>query len=460
MKNLQIQCSKPAIILNPHLKDLVLKHDNYYINNRRFTPSSNWYDTFPYSKFRAYKKRCTLEDLDNFYIVDNTTGDTIPLFMAVGCGKCELCRAKKAKEWSTRAMCEAQCSISRPFFITLTYNELNIPSEGVVKKHVQNFMKRLRINIERKTLEPSNIRYFLCAEYGRKTARPHYHALIYNVPPQLYLDFPDIVQRSWSYNVNRFVAANLPDTLDEYGRYVYKHFDGKRWYALYGYTRTSDITKGRVDYCMKYMKKEAIIPAEKNDVFFLSSRRGGLGQPWFDKHIQEYREHPQFCNIEINDIWSGETFRGSIPRYFMDKIAPTTSRIIPKEVRDDYKLWNYLSNRAHTLISFHYTPNPRVIRHYPTLYYHSARVSTKAELKHCTDLDSLTRDTFNEIDRLEKKLLSYQYDIPLSTFAPVYKEKHSVAIETYIRSLPPIPISERLGSQKRSNARSAVREIF
>lgn len=460
MKNLQIQCEKPAIILNPHLKDLVLLHNNYYINNKRYIPSSNWYDTFPYSKFTAYKKRCTTEELDNYYIVDESNGDTIPLFMAVGCGKCVLCRAKKAKEWSTRAMCEAQCSISRPFFITLTYNDLNLPSEGVVKKHVQNFMKRLRINIERITLAPSNIRYFLCAEYGKNTKRPHYHALIYNVPPQLETDFPHIVQKSWSYNVSRIAAANLPNTLDEYGRYVYKHFDGKRWYSLFGYTRTSVITKGRVDYCMKYMKKDAIIPEGKNDVFFLSSRRGGLGQPWLDKYILEYRKNPQFCNIEIKDIWSGETFSGSIPRYFMDKIAPTSSRLIKKEIRDEFKLWNYLSNRAHTLIGFHYTPNPRVISHYPTLYYHSARVSTRAELKNCTDLDSLTRDTFNEIDRLEKKLLSYQYDIPLSTFALTYKEKHNVALDTYIRSLPFVPITERIAFQKRSNVRSANREVF
>ena len=60
-------------------------------------------------------------------------------------------------------------------FITLTYDEDNIPWDGSLnKEHFQKFMKRLRFKERHKKL-----RYFMCGEYG-ELGRPHYHALIFN----------------------------------------------------------------------------------------------------------------------------------------------------------------------------------------------------------------------------------------------------------------------------------------
>lgn len=65
-------------------------------------------------------------------------------------------------------------------FVTLTYDEDHLPYGGtLVKKHWQDFMKRLR----KRSRDP--IRYFHCGEYGERSRRPHYHACLFGI------DFPD-----------------------------------------------------------------------------------------------------------------------------------------------------------------------------------------------------------------------------------------------------------------------------
>jgi len=115
----------------------------------------------------------------------------------VPCGKCLPCQKKRRSEWSLRLEHEYMFSDSA-FFITLTYDEINVPrtKEGfktLNKKHLQNYIKRLRndhvkyvskeLNIPKsKVKEVSKpIRYYAIGEYGEKTRRPHYHALIFNM---------------------------------------------------------------------------------------------------------------------------------------------------------------------------------------------------------------------------------------------------------------------------------------
>ncbi len=91
----------------------------------------------------------------------------------VACGQCIGCRLDKSKEWAIRCVHEAQLHENN-CFITLTYNEKNLPSDGsLVKEHFQKFMKRLRKQNQHK------IRYYMCGEYGEKLTRPHYHALLF-----------------------------------------------------------------------------------------------------------------------------------------------------------------------------------------------------------------------------------------------------------------------------------------
>jgi len=96
--------------------------------------------------------------------------------MQLPCGRCLGCKIAKSKDWALRCYHEAQLNDTglNNCYITLTYRPEDLPPDGIlVKSHFQKFIKRLRKNTKQK------IRYFMCGEYGDKTNRPHYHALLF-----------------------------------------------------------------------------------------------------------------------------------------------------------------------------------------------------------------------------------------------------------------------------------------
>lgn len=100
------------------------------------------------------------------------------------CGRCTECLSKRSIEWATRAKHEISMH-DENCFITLTYNEDNLPSILLVKEDFQKFMKRLRRYTSKK------IRYMVSGEYGSQSFRPHFHAIIfgYNFPDQKLLKY-------------------------------------------------------------------------------------------------------------------------------------------------------------------------------------------------------------------------------------------------------------------------------
>ena len=106
----------------------------------------------------------------------------IPDSVSIPCGQCIGCRLERSRQWAIRCVHEASLHDANSF-LTLTYNDAHLPYGGtLVKKDFQDFLKRLRY-----FLDPIKIRYFHCGEYGERTGRPHYHALIFGY------DFPDKV---------------------------------------------------------------------------------------------------------------------------------------------------------------------------------------------------------------------------------------------------------------------------
>lgn len=473
LQNLLPQCSDPAIILNPHLRDLILTYQNYHVNGKEYKihKFSKWYTDFPYHVFKKIRKHVTMThddnprkkpfneiDLSQCYIIGKD-GIHEPLFMPVPCGKCVLCTEKKANEWVSRAMCESQTSMSPPYFFTLTYNSKCLPKNGVRKGACQRFMKRFRINVERYCGFKCNIRYFICAEYGTLSGRPHYHGILWNLPLLEHSHVVDLVQKSWSRQVSKDFYDSLSSDVDKYGHPIYKFVDplDGRHRMLYGYTKTSLCNDGRVRYCMKYMRKECNIPQGKKPIFFLSSRRGGLGSAWIEKHMQEYRNNPALMDVQFTDIWSSEMYRGCLPSFFKSKIAPTTSRLISKEIRDLYQTWNLISNKFHTLIGYHYPPSSRVLEHYPTLSFHHAKVYDNiycTELNNPDEYDSYCRMLNDALLEIEKTLLEYDYDINLARSAPIYKEKHLLYVERFIKSQPKQSIEDKVAKIMRRRERS------
>lgn len=110
---------------------------------------------------------------------------------SVGCGRCVPCLRKKQVDWCFRLNKELLNS-SSACFLTLTYSDENAPySEGgysLLRKDFQDFMKRLR-----KHANKTKIKYYACGEYGEKTERPHYHAIVFNLPQP----FERYITKAW-----------------------------------------------------------------------------------------------------------------------------------------------------------------------------------------------------------------------------------------------------------------------
>jgi len=95
------------------------------------------------------------------------------------------CRINKARKWTARLVLEA-CVHPQASFITLTYDEENIPDGGtLVPRDLQLWLKRYRL------LKP--FRYFAVGEYGDLTWRPHYHVAMFGVGRSDALD----IRRTW-----------------------------------------------------------------------------------------------------------------------------------------------------------------------------------------------------------------------------------------------------------------------
>lgn len=125
-------------------------------------------------------------------ITKNLDRIKFPEGLEVPCGKCLQCRINKRKEWSMRLLHELEYWDSS-MFLTLTYDDNHIPENGSLRKsHLQKFFKRVR-----KELKGKKIKYYACGEYGTKTFRPHYHAIIYGLG--LNSDDKLLIMSKWPY---------------------------------------------------------------------------------------------------------------------------------------------------------------------------------------------------------------------------------------------------------------------
>ncbi len=107
-----------------------------------------------------------------------------------GCGQCLPCRISKRREWTHRMMLESMLH-EESTFVTLTYNDENLPHGGQLDPvHVQNWLKYLR-----KALYPQKVRFYLVGEYGDETMRPHYHVALFGVGKES----EEAIKETWSH---------------------------------------------------------------------------------------------------------------------------------------------------------------------------------------------------------------------------------------------------------------------
>lgn len=180
----------------------------------------------------------------------------------VPCGKCVECKIQYAEDWARRVMLEAK-KHDKNCFITLTYNDVNLPKAGVCKRSAQLFMKRLR-----KAIAPIKVRYFLCGEYGSEKNRPHYHCILFGY------DFDDKYYFATDRRGNPIFRSPLLEKL---------------W--TFGFSSVGDkLDFESAKYCAKYMQADGR-EFEKlglNRPFTLMSRRPGLALDVIPESVYKY----------------------------------------------------------------------------------------------------------------------------------------------------------------------------
>lgn len=188
----------------------------------------------------------------------------------IPCGKCEGCRARQRQDWAIRMAHESQ-SWDRNSFLTLTYDEEHCP-EKINKHDIQTFLKRLRKHSDRK------IRYYITGEYGERTRRPHYHAIIFNE------DF-----LGGAYDISDKLYGNK--WLDS----IWKN----------GTTTIAPFSFATAMYTAGYCAKKISDP----DTFALQSRNPPIGREWVKANHDNIRRNK-------NVVISGQEF--TIPLVYMN----------------------------------------------------------------------------------------------------------------------------------------------
>ena len=161
----------------------------------------------------------------------NYLHDCVSTHIAVPCGHCKDCITTRQSAFAVRCDIEGMNYVSVPFMLTLTYDDAHVPRMPEVGdvldnfafpdwSHVRNMMKRLRHVLERRTdkaladlfVLPKKVnvrgrdrlipafKYVFVSEFGKISARPHFHALIYVKSPYLVTDSKF---ESWACNLEK-----------------------------------------------------------------------------------------------------------------------------------------------------------------------------------------------------------------------------------------------------------------
>lgn len=178
-----------------------------------------------------------------------------------GCGQCLPCRINRRRIWTLRMALE-YLTCKTGLFITLTYDNDSLPftlsgRPTLCKKDYQDFMKRFR-----KALYPKQVRFFACGEYGSKSERPHYHAIVFGVGEE----------------ASQIVADNWP----------------------YGMVACGSCTVDSIQYVAGYCLKKLVNVKKgdgRNPEFILTSRRPGLGAPAIEYIANGIKKHPNLFDI-------------------------------------------------------------------------------------------------------------------------------------------------------------------
>lgn len=203
------------------------------------------------------------------------------------CSRCVGCLQARSAGWALRCWHESQLYGADNAFLTLTISDDHLPPGGSLSVDaIQRFVKRLRKSVD--ALEPGRrIRFLEVGEYGSKSGRGHYHALIFN------WRFPDRTYYSKSPSGEKlFDSAQL----------------SKVW--PFGQALLGDVNERSAAYCAGYCmsvleqarieSRVPLIDPETGEIFHripqfsTRSSKPGIGAGWFERHWQDCFPH-DYC---------------------------------------------------------------------------------------------------------------------------------------------------------------------
>lgn len=185
------------------------------------------------------------------------------------CGLCIECLKTRQGDWSFRLNKELR-NAKTAYFITLTYDDKNLPPDGQLQKtDLQNFMKRLR------KINRLKLKYYAVGEYGSETNRPHYHAIIFN------LQDVTSIEKSWK-------LKNIP----------------------IGFVKIGTVTTDSIAYVTKYIINRDTTGMDVKPFALMSKN---LGLDYIRKNWQWHKDGLKNYVMENG-------FKKHIPRYYSDKL--------------------------------------------------------------------------------------------------------------------------------------------
>lgn len=230
------------------------------------------------------------------------------------CGNCIGCRLEYSRQWANRCMLELDYHDSS-YFATFTYNDEHVPrsyypdpetGEAIPaltlrKRDWQLLMKRIR-----RRFPNDKLRFYMAGEYGDKTFRPHFHAILFG------LHLNDLVPYKTVREGGQFYTYYNSDSLQS----CWRDSNG----VDIGFVVVGSVTWESCAYVARYVMKKL---KGKGSVFYrlhniepefvLMSRRPGIGRQYYEDHPDIYK----YQKINISTSKGGRSFRP--PRYF-DKL--------------------------------------------------------------------------------------------------------------------------------------------
>ena len=223
----------------------------------------------------------------------------------VPCNNCIGCALDHARDWQNRLVMESMYSHCN-YFLTLTYNDDNLPKDMQLKKDdIKKFIRDLR-NYYKSHFDYEGLRYYVGAEYGSKSARPHYHVILFNCP---------LSQEDFKFLKINFKGFKFSD--------VGKSISGDHIYSVSlfsdlwkkGFNVVGSFSKATAGYVARYVnKKKLLTKDEKKELkysgiqpeFNLMSK--GIGKQFLLDNFDKIIENNLTIYLQGNKI--------SVDRYF------------------------------------------------------------------------------------------------------------------------------------------------